>query len=72
MITIILHEEGNRIEVMSDEVGIDSNLDSPHIVIVNEKEKWTDSVSIFTDASESEQAEQIATYRNEGYEDRNP
>lgn len=66
MITIILRADG-EIEAMYD-----PRQNVPHVVIVNEKEKWTDSPSIFTDAFEAEQAEQITTYRNDGYEDRNP
>lgn len=67
MLTIILHDDSDVpvIEVMSDG-------DADHIVIVHEAERWTDSPSIFTAATDDEQAEQIAAYRNEGYEDRNP
>ena len=66
MLTIIMREDGD-IEVM----GMPWSK-APHIVIVNEAERWTDSPSIMADTSADEQAEQIAAYRNEGYEDRNP
>lgn len=66
MITIILHKENDEIEVLYP------GDDPPHIVVVNEKEEWTNSPSIFGNSDESEQTEQIMAYRNEGYEDRNP
>ena len=69
MLTIILHDDSDQsvIEVMYDGIEV-----VDHIVIIHEAERWTDSPSIFAPATEAEQAEQIAAYRNEGYEDRNP
>jgi hypothetical protein len=68
MLTIILHNDDTEpafIEVLSEG-------EPPHIVVISENEAWTDSPSQFTTASESEQAELIASYRNDGFEDRNP
>jgi hypothetical protein len=71
MFTIILDHNG-FIEVMYVPADpADPGL-APHIVVVSEPERWTDSPSIFTPATEAEQAEQVAAYRNDGFEDRNP
>jgi hypothetical protein len=67
MLTLIIHDDSGVpvVEVMHD--GPEPN----HVVVIHEAERWTDS-PVFTPATEDEQAEQIAVYRNEGYEDRNP
>lgn len=65
VITIILLE-GGEISFLYDMP------EPPHVVVINEHEEWTDSPSVFEYTHEDAQAELIANYRNDGYEDRNP
>lgn len=65
MLTIILREDG--------EITLLYNMpEEPHVVVVHEREQWTDSPSVFEYTHEDNQAEYLATIRGEGFEDRNP
>lgn len=66
MITIVIHNDG-EIEYISEEET------DEHIVIVDCREKWTNSPNKWTLLDEIEQAELVNTLRSEdNFEDKNP